>query len=122
MKKSYEYILFDWDGNIAKTLDIWMDSLRTVLARHGVVRSDRELGRSLGAFTQFARDDWGLDMNTLWPELDAHAREQLPEVELYPDALYVIESLHRRGKNLAIITTSPHANISMLLEKHDLMK
>lgn len=122
MQKSYQYILLDWDGNIAKTLHIWMDSLRVVLARHGVERSDYELGKSLGAFTAYAKEDWMLDIDVLWPELDAYARDHLPNVELYPDALYTIEKLYDAGKNLALITTSPHKNVSGLLNKYDLMK
>ena len=121
MKKSYQYILLDWDGNLAKTLDVWLDSLDTVLRRHGVTRSRTELARSLGAFSKFADEDWRLDFEAIWPEINELARKQLPHVELYPDALLVIRELYNRGKNLALITTSPHENVSMLLEKYDLM-
>ncbi len=36
--KSYDYILFDWDGTIAKTLNLWMDALKDTLRKHGYTR------------------------------------------------------------------------------------
>ena len=46
----------------------------------------------------------------------------LPNVELYPDALEVLETLHAADKKLALITSSPHKNINHLLEKYNLTK
>ena len=122
MKKSYQYILLDWDGNLAKTLDLWMDILRDALLRRGVVRDDYELGASLGAFSTYAQNDWHVDFDELWAELNIYAREKLPSVELYPDALEVLKSLDNSGKNLALVTTSKHAVIAPILQKHDLLK
>jgi hypothetical protein len=33
--KSYKYILLDWDGNPARTLDLWLDALRKGLEKRG---------------------------------------------------------------------------------------
>ena len=53
-------------------------------------------------------------------EADEIAKRELPNVELYPDALEVLEGLHNTGKKLCLITTSPHENIQHLLEKYNL--
>lgn len=122
MKKSYDYVLFDWDGNIARTLDIWLEACRTVLGNHGIVRTDQEFAASFGAWGRFARDDWKVDIDIVAPEMDAYAAQHLPNVELYPNALLVLQQLDALGKNIALITSSSHTNVSMQLEKYDLMQ
>ncbi len=122
MKKSYDYLLFDWDGNIAKTLDIWLETLHVVLAKYGVTRSDHEYALSFGAWKRYAHEDWKIDFDTVLPELNEYGRRRLPGVELYPDALDVLAALHSNGKNIALISSSTHQNISIPLLKHDLMQ
>jgi beta-phosphoglucomutase-like phosphatase (HAD superfamily) len=39
--KSYEYILFDWDGNLVKTLDVWLIATKAPLENRGVQVSDK---------------------------------------------------------------------------------
>lgn len=121
-KKSYDYVLLDWDGNLAKTLDVWLEALHVVLARHGVHRTDHEYSLSFGAWRRFAADDWGVDFDSILPELDDYGKQRLPDVELYPDALYVLDALHNAGKNIALISSSSHENISIPLLKHDVLQ
>ncbi len=122
LMKQYQYILLDWDGNLAKTLDIWLDACRAVLEKQGLHKTDEEIAGSFGAFISHMRE-WGFaDPEQALQEADDIARQKLPEVELYPDALEVLESLHGRGKRLALITTSWHANVEHLLEKHDIAR
>jgi|GEM_PF-6694527 len=48
--KTYDYILFDWDGTIAKTLDIWMEALKEVLEKDGHCLTDEQIGADYGLF------------------------------------------------------------------------
>lgn len=118
--KQYDYFLLDWDGNLAKTLDIWLDAIRIVLKNRGIHKNDSELGESIGLFVQYMKD-WGvIDPETALEEADHIAKKKLPEVELYPDALTVLDELKKRSKSIALITTSPHENVGHLLIKHDI--
>ncbi len=118
--KRYKYILLDWDGNLAKTLDIWLDACRAALENQGVSKSDEEIGSSFGQFTQYMHE-WGVsDIKKAISDADVIAKKNLPEVELYPDALEVLEKLHGSGHKLALITTSPHENVGHLLDKYSL--
>lgn len=120
--KKYEYLLLDWDGNLARTLHIWLDATRIVMERHGIYKSDNEIGASFGKMTTHFRE-WGItDPDAAYEEADKIAKQALPEVELYPDALLVLEELHKAGKHLALITTSPHENVEHLLEKYDIRR
>ena len=120
--KSYKYILLDWDGNLAKTLDVWLEAARTGLESRGLHLSDEEIAWSFGNFTKYWQE-WGItDVDAAFSEVDALAKQKLPDVELYPDTLEVLAGLHAAGKHLALITSSLRNNVDHLLEKYDLAK
>lgn len=117
MQKSYQYILLDWDGNLAKTLDVWMVAFGTPLKKRGIHKTDHEIAASFGQFWQ-EMQAWGVsDPDVVMQEASDMARELLTNVELYPDALAVLEELHQRGKVMALITSSSHVHIQHVLAK-----
>jgi pyrophosphatase PpaX len=116
--KNYRFILLDWDGNLARTLDLWLDAFRIVLEKRGLHKTDEEIASSFGAFVATATK-WGVtDIQDAMEEADQIAKRTLPEVALYPDALEVLSKLHDRGKKLALISSSSRENILHLLESH----
>lgn len=119
MKK---YVLLDWDGNLAKTLDIWLSACRAAIEKQGIYKTDEEIGSSFGKFTDHMKQ-WNVpNIEQAIVDADNIAKKELPEVELYPDALLVLEKLKKRGHKLALVTTSPHENILQLIEKHGLTR
>lgn len=119
--KSYQYILLDWDGNLAKTLDIWMVATKAPLESRGVHISDKQIaiqcfGRPIEGYAELGIKD----VDAAIAQMDQVAKKLMPEVELYPDALFVLEALQKKGKQIALITTSLHANVYHLLEKYNL--
>lgn len=119
--KTYEYILLDWDGNLAKTLDIWLDACRTVLHQHGLDLLDQEITAGFGSFPQYFKNFGITDIHVVFEQIDKRVKESLPEVDLYPGALEVLYELHESGKKLALITTSTHQNVHHLLQKHGML-
>ena len=41
--KSYQHIFFDWDGCLAKTLEVWFDAINASLTESNVPHSDRDV-------------------------------------------------------------------------------
>ena len=118
--KKYKYILLDWDGNLAKTLDIWLDACREALEMRNVKKSDKEIAASFGQFEK-SMIEWGVeDAEQIILDADAIAKQKLPQVELYPDALEVLQKLHETGHRLALVTTSHRQNVEHLLESHSI--
>jgi pyrophosphatase PpaX len=60
------------------------------------------------------------DVDAMVTEADAIATREVPNVELYPDALTTLEALQKAGKKVALVTTSRHDQIDPLLEKYHL--
>lgn len=114
----YEAYLFDWDGTLAKTLDVHLSVRRKVLEKYGRHVSDQELALSLGKLDK-ALEEWGLDVKIVGAEMDELATKGLPGVDLYPGAVAMLKRLKNVGKKTALITASPHSFIADVLDRHD---
>ncbi len=119
--KSYNYVLLDWDGNLAKTLDIWLAATHLPLKNRGIIVPDFQItnqcfGRPYEGYAELGITDVDVAIN----EMDAYAKKLMPEVELYPDALFVLEELRSKGKKIALITTSLRENVEHVLHKYNI--
>jgi pyrophosphatase PpaX len=119
--KKYDYILLDWDGNIANTLDLWPDALNEVLQKRGHKLTRQRLIESTWGFVAYITEH--IDIS---PDEAAKAMSEAgeivvnrsPDVELFPDAPEVLKKLNDHGKHLALITTSEHRMVMPALEKY----
>lgn len=118
--KQYEYILFDWDGNLAQTLDIWLECLKIPLEKRGFHLTDEEIGADYTAFKLRMQGQDAEVIDIIIDEAKKLALSRVPDVELYPDALEVLEYLHDDGRKLALVTMSKHVKIDLLLKKFNL--
>lgn len=116
----YRYILFDWDGSLAKTLDIWLACLKIPLERRGYFLPDKEIGADFSVFRERMKTRELRDINAIIAEAEALAVQKVPEVTLYPHVLEVLQALHRSGKRLALVTTSLHIVIDPLLTRYNM--
>jgi len=83
--------------------------------------TDEDIASSFGMFPQFVVA-WGLkDVDAIVEEADKLAKIKMPEVDLYPDALEVLNGLRDMGKHLALVTTTLHENVRHLLEKFQIL-
>jgi HAD superfamily hydrolase (TIGR01549 family) len=115
-----QFILLDWDGNLAKTLDVWLEACRIPLQKRGLDLSDAEIATCFGAPVKRFYE-WGItDVDAAIGEMEQLAKQSLANVALYPDALAVLEELENRGKQMALITTSKHDFVKHLLDKYDM--
>ncbi len=121
--KSYQYILLDWDGNLARTLNAWPDALDMVLRARGMVFARKELIQACGGVASFLADRAGLphaEGAAVLDEATELVKQMLPDMELYPDAVDVLRELKANGKKLAVVTSSVRVVIEPLLDKFDL--
>lgn len=116
----YQYILLDWDGNIAKTLDIWLDAFKQPLVKRGIRQSDGQIAASFGVFNEYMATLGVTDPDEVMKEADAIAKRTLINVDLYPNTVEVLHQLRTIGKHTALITSSPSKNVLPILEKHSM--
>lgn len=110
--KKYKYILFDWDGTLAKTLDVWLNGEREMLVRYGINIPDNEIIKSFGDW-EFAMK-FGLDKDKndqFIKELITLVDEKLKSVELYPEAIDTLHKIKSSGVKIGLVTTAKRKTV-----------
>jgi HAD superfamily hydrolase (TIGR01509 family) len=119
MNKKYKYVLFDWDGCLAKTLDIWFWVEKDMLNKYGINPTDTELIKSFGDW-EFGKKMGIKDNDKFIRELLIDVDVRLKEVKLYGNVVDVLERLKVLGVKMGIVTTSKRESLSIALEKYNL--
>jgi pyrophosphatase PpaX len=118
--KSYKYVLLDWDGSLARTLDVWLAALKAPLQARGYDLSDAEIGANFAIFEERMIARGIADVAAIIAEATQIATREVPNVALYPQAVATLKDLRRSGKKVSLVTTSRHAQIDPLLAKYEL--
>jgi pyrophosphatase PpaX len=102
--KDYQYFLFDWDGCLAKTLDLWLDCFRQAYASYGKHPSDQEIARHFGDYSAPAL--FGIsDVEACGDKAAELAHSNLQTVELYGGAKELLTTL-KASKKIALLSSS----------------
>ena len=120
MMKTYKYILFDWDGCLAKTLDLWFETAKSLLIKENVFVKDKEIIKGFGDW-RFAEKLGVEDNEQFNRKLIDIVSEKMKYVKLYKNAFKCLNSLKEEGKKLAIVTTSLREYLYPALKKHNLI-
>ncbi len=119
--KKYEYVLFDWDGCLAKTLDIWLAAYKEVFAEYNLYPEDKIIIQQLWGDWQGARK-LGIDnIEEYNKKLLIALNKKYPSLEFYDHALDVLRALKKRTKMLALITSSKRETVLPVLNHHGLI-
>lgn len=106
--KSYKNILFDWDGTLAKTLDIWLESYKSIFAEYEIFPENSEI-------TTKVFGDWNgpIKLGVKEAQIDDFTEKLLEEVntnyasaELYEGAIDIVKQAKSSGKKTALLTSS----------------
>jgi len=123
--KRYDYVLLDWDGNIADTLNLWPDALDEVMKKRGYSLARQQLIESAWGFVAYATEHTDITLNEATKALSEAGDivvSRLSNVELFPDTPEVLEELKASGKHLALITTSERRMILPVLERYKILE
>lgn len=120
MSKRYDYFIFDWDGCLAKTLEVWLEASKQELARENITHfSDKEICRYIGS--RDATKVLGFkDPDASMKRLIANGTELLKTVELYDHAAETLEMLKKKDKKMAVVSSSPRALLLRSLQYNQL--
>lgn len=122
--KHYNYILLDWDGNIAHTLDLWPDALNEVMQKRGFTLTRQQLVESTWGFVNYVTSHTSItpkEASKALEEADELVVARSLDVELFPTALETLKELKKQGRQLALITTSKRRMVMPVLEKYDIV-
>lgn len=108
--KKYKYILFDWDGTLAKTLDVWLFAYKEVASSLNIdlsKYSDREVveiffGKQGEGYKKFGIEN----IDEVYEKVKSIVDIKVQNVESYNSVGMVLEELKNRGVKMALHTTS----------------
>ncbi len=124
MNKSYEYILFDWDGTLARTLDIWLDTYKELCVKYKADISnltDIEIVEKSFGLWEKGLSNLGIkNAKSVYDEALKMVNEKVKTVNLYPDVKEVLEKLKSKGKRIALHTSSFDNLLYPALSYHNL--
>lgn len=119
MIKKYKYILFDWDGTLAKTLDVWFYAEKAHLKAEGIEIDDRDLVKSFGDW-DFGKKLGVKDNDKFIKELVEDVDLKLKSVELYKNTFALLEAIRSKDIKTAIVTTAKGESIYPAIDKYNL--
>jgi len=101
----YKYILFDWDGCLAKTLDVWLASYKQVLKQLGINKKNKNITAVFGDW-QGGRKLGAPDNDEFFNKVDNLVKSKMLKVDLHKDVRNVIKQLKGSDYTLAILSSS----------------
>ena len=117
----YKYLLLDWDGCLAKTLDVWMKVYLDVYAEHGIKTNEASIiQKSWGNLADGPRNFCLKDPDSVWKTIVKQVRENVKSVDLYDGVKDTLVELKQAGHKLAIVTSSEKSIVEPALAHHDL--
>lgn len=120
MQKHYQYLLFDWDGCLAQTLQIHLKAYQETFAEYGVQPTVEEI-------TQKVFGDWNgpahigiQDVAGFTEKYLARVNQTYVQAPLYPHVFSTIQALSQNGKSLALVSSSTNRLSLPALEHHNI--
>ncbi len=116
-------VLFDLDGVLVDSLDVWYRAMNETLSRFG----KRRLGKG-----EYVRKYWGFNLSRNFERLGLgreaveycllRYERHLAEVRTFPEAEEVLRELRKRGFRLALVTNTPSRLVRRLLSNLGLLE
>lgn len=118
--KDYDTFLFDWDGTIACTVELWLQEIHKRYEEYGITISAADNARHFGnlkspllhGLPEHQLSEFQEGVNEVMKTL-------LPDAPLYDDAANMLKELKANGKQVALITTSLRKNLDLVMRGHD---
>lgn len=105
MSKTYNYILFDWDGTLSNTLPAWFEAHRATLeTNYGISLSDEEIIEKMLVHPH-GLQEFGIDKQEYFDAIFKYARANFHSIELHNNVVETLEELRKRDKHIAIVTS-----------------
>jgi HAD superfamily hydrolase (TIGR01509 family) len=116
-----DHIIFDWDGTLARTLDLWLDGYRIAFERRGYDHTPEVLSREFFHNHHLVPDRHPtLDFPPIVAETRNHVLQNAPNVALYDDAQDTLERVISAGVTVTLVTSSGRALLNKGLQAHGL--
>ena len=103
----FSLFLFDWDGCLAKTLDNWLITYRSIYKKYKVFKNDKDILEHSWGNLELGPKYFGLkNCKEVWSEIVTEVAKKNSIVPLYRNAFETLKELKSLGKKVTIVTSS----------------
>lgn len=113
--KNYQYILFDFDGCLARTLDIWLNAYKETFAEENLYPSNKEITTQVFGDWNGPKKFGAKDNDTYTAKLLSRVNANYPHAQLYENAFDILTYTKSLNKKIALITSSKLSMIDKAL-------
>jgi pyrophosphatase PpaX len=118
---SIKSVIFDWDGTLAKTLDLWLQGFQVSFRNRGHRFDPKFIVKEFfHNHPEVPTRHPNLEFPTVAEETRNFVLGGLSTVELYEGATETLKSLKKKGTTLTLVTSSPRHLLDRALGAHDL--
>jgi beta-phosphoglucomutase-like phosphatase (HAD superfamily) len=121
--KDYKAYLFDWDGTLARTFELWFKALRIAYEAYDIHLTEREIAAGFGDYSHCIKMGVPAAEKSTFNEIvlkTAH-KDGLLTPPLYNGSVDMLNRLKAQHKKLALITSSERQVIDIVLSHHELV-
>lgn len=116
-----QYLLLDWDGCMANTLQVWMQTYLSLYKDSGItVTPDDVIAHSWGNLSEGPKYFGIVDYESFWKKIVAQVKIGVAQVDLYPGVRETLVKIKALGIPMAIVTSSERQLLEPALKYHDL--
>lgn len=113
----YDTVLFDWDGCLVQTHQLWIDVYSKELSNYNLKLTTREIVEKAGEWEFFS--DLGIkDVIKFRSDINKEIAKAYKAAELYNGAKELLKYLHENNIKVGIVSNSSRADINKLLTFH----
>lgn len=118
--KTYNTILFDWDGCLAKTLEVWLKAYKDTFAKYDIELSDQVIATQVFGDWRGAEKQGVQDLEGFNEQLMAKVNHDIKKVSLYDGVKDLLTSIKKTDRKIALLSSSVREFIEPALANHDL--
>ncbi len=119
----YKIFLLDWDGCLAKTLNVWLKNYSKLYKKYGIQTTEHEIiKKSWGNWEKGPKNLGVKDSAEFIQKLINNIEADLAKVKLYSGVKKLIENIKDNKGKIAIITSSKKKLVYPAIQYHELEK
>ncbi len=114
-------IIFDWDGTLARTLDLWLDGYQIEFETRGFKFTAQQIVSEFFTNHDTVENKYpDMQFPTIANNVRTHVRNNVANVTLYENAAQVVTDYAESDVSIALVSSSPRATLMAGLESHGL--
>jgi len=120
--KHYQYFLFDWDGCLARTIQVWLEEYKLLFSEYNIFPKDKEVVKKAFGDPNGPAKFGVKNSDKFLRILTKRGDKKLEKVQLYDFVPEMLVALKNQNKDMAVITSSAKSSIAPAIKNYHLKK